>query len=53
MVLQEPLLFHRTIRENIGYGKPEAGLEEIAEAAKAAQAHDFIVRLPDGYDTVL
>ncbi|HZD54679.1 MAG TPA: ATP-binding cassette domain-containing protein, partial [Candidatus Aquicultoraceae bacterium] len=53
VVLQEPLLFHRTIRENIGYGKPEAGLEEIAEAAKAAQAHDFIVRLPDGYDTVL
>ncbi len=53
VVLQEPLLFHRTIRENIAYGKPEAGFEETVDAAKAAQAHDFIVRLPDGYDTVL
>ncbi len=53
VVLQEPLLFHRTVRENIAYGKPEAGLEETVDAAKAAQAHDFIVRLPDGYETVL
>ncbi|HEX9136882.1 MAG TPA: ABC transporter ATP-binding protein, partial [Nitrospirota bacterium] len=53
VVLQEPLLFHRTIRENIAYGKPEAGLEETMDAAKAAQAHDFIMGLPDGYETVL
>jgi ABC-type multidrug transport system fused ATPase/permease subunit len=53
VVLQEPLLFHRTIRENIAYGRPEAGYAETVEAAKAAQAHDFIARLPEGYDTVL
>jgi len=52
-VLQEPLLFRRTIRENIAYGKPEAGFEEIADAAKAAQADDFIMRLSNGYDTSL
>ncbi|MBI5584539.1 MAG: ABC transporter ATP-binding protein [Deltaproteobacteria bacterium] len=53
VVLQEPLLLRRTVRENIAYGKPEASLEEIREAARAAQAHDFILRLPDGYDTFL
>ncbi len=53
VVLQEPLLFHRTIRENITYGKPGASFEETTDAAKAAQAHDFIVRLPNEYDTVL
>ncbi len=53
VVLQEPLLLHRTIRENIAYGNPEAGFDETVDAAKAAQAHGFIVRLPDGYDTVL
>ncbi len=53
VVLQEPLLFHRTIRENIAYGKPEARFEETVDAAKAAQAHDFIVRLSNGYDTFL
>jgi ATP-binding cassette subfamily B protein len=53
VVLQDPLLFHRTIRENIAYGKPEASLEEIVYAAKAAQAHDFIMRLPDKYDSFL
>ena len=53
VVLQEPLLFHRTIRENIMYGKPGASSEETVAAAKAAQAHDFIVRLSDGYDTFL
>jgi len=53
VVLQEPLLFPRTIRENIAYGKPEASFEDIAAAAKAAQAHDFIMRLPGGYDTPL
>ncbi len=53
VVLQEPLLFQRTVRENILYGKPEASSEEMADSAKAAQAHDFIVRLPGGYDTFL
>jgi ABC-type multidrug transport system fused ATPase/permease subunit len=53
VVLQETLLFRRTIRENIAYGKPKASLQEIVEAAKAAQAHDFIVRLSKGYDTFL
>ncbi len=53
VVLQEPLLFRRTIRENIAYGKPEASLEEITAAAKAAQAHDFIMRIPGGYETLL
>jgi ABC-type multidrug transport system fused ATPase/permease subunit len=53
VVLQEPLLFPRTIRENIAYGNPEASFEDLAVAAKAAQAHDFIMRLPDGYDTSL
>lgn len=50
---QEPLLFHRTIRENISYGKPEATNAEIEEVAKKAQAHDFIVTLPEGYDTLV
>lgn len=53
VVLQASLLFRRTIRENIAYGKPEASLEEITAAAKAAQAHDFITALPDGYNTFL
>jgi ABC-type multidrug transport system fused ATPase/permease subunit len=53
VVLQETLLFRRTIRENIAYGKPSARLTEIVEAAKAAQAYDFIKRLPKGYDTFL
>ncbi len=51
VVLQEPVLFHRTIRENIAYGKPEASFEELVAASKAAQAHDFIVMLSHGYDT--
>jgi len=53
VVLQKPLLFRRTIRENIAYGKPEASIEEITAAAKAAQAHDFIMRLSGGYETFL
>lgn len=53
VVLQDPVLFHRTIGENIAYGKPEASFEEIAEAAKMAQAHDFILRLSHGYDTLV
>lgn len=53
MVLQDTWLKAGTIRENIAYGKPEASLEEIVEAAKAAHAHSFIRRLPKGYDTVI
>lgn len=53
VVLQEPLLFRRTVRENIAYGKPAATFEEIVEAARAAQAHEFIERLSHGYDTFL
>ena len=51
IVLQEPLLFSTTIGENIAYGRPGAHPAEIAAAAAAAGAHDFIVRLPRGYDT--
>ncbi len=53
MVLQESILFTGTIRDNIRFGKPDATQEEVEAAAKAAQAHDFIVRLPEGYDTLL
>ncbi len=53
VVLQDPLLFRRTVRENIAYGNPEASFEEIAGAAKAAQAHDFIMGLSRGYETRL
>ncbi len=53
IVLQEPLLFSGSIRENIRYGRLEANDEEIFEAAKAANAHDFIEKLPQGYDTEL
>jgi ATP-binding cassette subfamily B protein len=53
MVLQEPYLFHGTIAENIRYGNPAAGYDEIIRAAKAANAHDFIVGFPDGYDTMV
>ena len=53
VVPQEPALFHRTIRENIAYGKPDATDEEIIEVAKKAQAHDFIVELEKGYDTLV
>lgn len=53
MVLQETFLFTGTIRDNLTLGKPDATDEEIIEASKAAHAHEFIRRLPDGYDTVL
>ncbi len=53
VVLQEPFLFHGTVSENIGYGVPNANPAEIIAAAKAANAHDFIVNLPHGYDTVV
>jgi len=51
VVLQEPYLFNGTIAENIAYSKPGATIEEIIAAAKAANAHEFIVKFPDGYDT--
>ncbi|MBN3032992.1 MAG: ABC transporter ATP-binding protein [Candidatus Saganbacteria bacterium] len=51
IVPQEIALFHGTIRENIGYGQPEAGIAEITEAAKKANAHAFIAALPRGYET--
>lgn len=53
MVSQEPSLFPATIAENIGYGRLEATRKEIVEAAKAAHAHDFIIQLPEGYETLL
>jgi ATP-binding cassette subfamily B protein len=52
-VLQEPFLFNGTVWENIAYGKQDASFEEIVEAAKAANAHEFILAKPDGYDTVV
>ena len=53
MVLQETWLKSGTIRENIMYGKPDASEEEMIEAAKAAHAHSFIMKMPNGYDTVI
>lgn len=53
IVLQEPFLFNRTIAENIRYGNPEASFDEVMRAAIAAEAHDFIVAKPDGYDTMV
>ncbi|SHF34957.1 ATP-binding cassette, subfamily B [Lampropedia hyalina DSM 16112] len=53
LVLQEPFLFFGTVAENIAYGKPEATREEIIAAARAAHAHDFILRLPHGYDSLV
>src|SRR3954465_4916617 len=52
-VLQDTVLFRATVRENIAYGRPSASEKEIVEAARLANAHDFIVRLPDGYDTLV
>jgi ATP-binding cassette subfamily B multidrug efflux pump len=53
IALQEAVLFSGTVRDNIRYGRPDATDEEVIAAAKAAQAHDFIVAFPEGYDTVL
>ena len=53
VVLQEPFLFHGTVASNIAYGNPDATLDAIIEAARAANAHEFIVRFPDGYDTMV
>ena len=53
IVTQDTFLFSDTIRNNIAYGRPEASMEEVVQAAKAAAIHDFIMSLPDGYDTVI
>ncbi len=53
IVLQETTLFSGTIKENIAYGCPDASLEEIMSVAKAAQAHDFILEQPEGYETIV
>ena len=53
LVLQEPFLFFGTIAENIAYGKPQATRQEIIAAARAAHAHEFILRLPQGYDSMV
>jgi ATP-binding cassette subfamily B protein len=53
MVLQEPFLFFGTIADNIAYGKPDATREEIVAAARAAHAHEFILRMPQGYDSLV
>lgn len=53
VALQETVLFTGTIRDNIRYGRPEAVEEEVVAAAQAAQAHEFILALPDGYDTLV
>lgn len=53
IVLQDPYLFHGTILENIRYGDPDASLDAVVDASRAANAHDFICRLPLGYDTVV
>ncbi|MBW8351590.1 ABC transporter ATP-binding protein/permease [Bacillus sp. IITD106] len=53
LVLQQTILFSGTIYENISFGKPDASMEEVVSAAKAAQAHEFISKMPNGYETVL
>jgi ATP-binding cassette subfamily B protein len=53
IVSQDPFLFSATVRENIGFGRPDATDEEVVRAATLAQAHEFIAELPDGYDTVI
>jgi ATP-binding cassette, subfamily B, bacterial len=53
VVLQDSLLFGTTVKENIAYGRPDASLDDIVAAAKAANAHDFIMQLENGYDTLI
>lgn len=53
VIPQEPALFHRSLRDNIAYAKPSATQEEVEEVAKMAQAHEFIIGLPDGYNTLV
>jgi ABC-type multidrug transport system fused ATPase/permease subunit len=52
-VLQDTVLFYGSVRENIAYGRPEATIEEIIDAAKLSNAHEFISRMPDGYETLV
>jgi len=53
IVLQQPFLFSGTITENIAYARPQASMEDVIRAAKAANAHEFISNLPEGYDTIV
>jgi ATP-binding cassette subfamily B protein len=53
MVPQDPILFHRTLRENIAYGKPDASEKEIIAAAKMARCHEFIIGFKEGYETLV
>ena len=53
IVTQEPILFNETVRDNIAYGRPDATEDQIVAAAKAAFAHDFILRFSNGYDTMI
>ena len=53
IVLQDPFLFYGTVAQNIAYGRPEASRDEILAAARAARAHDFILQMPDGYDSII
>ena len=53
IVLQETILFSGTVRENIAYGNPAASLDEVIAAAQAAEAHDFILAMPNGYDSII
>ncbi len=53
VVTQDPLLFNESVRANIAYGRPDASMAEVEAAARAANAHEFVTRLPDGYDTVV
>jgi ATP-binding cassette subfamily B protein len=53
LVSQDVYLFHGTVRENIAYSRPEASMEDIVDAARVAEAHEFILDLPDGYETIV
>jgi len=53
LVPQDPALFHRSVHDNIAYGKPDATREQVIEAARQAQAHEFIERLPKGYESLV
>jgi ATP-binding cassette subfamily B protein len=53
VVPQDPILFHRTIRENIAYGRPDAKNDEVVDAALQASIHDFVMSLPERYDTLV
>jgi len=52
-VPQDPMLFHRSLRENIAYGKPDASMKDIMKASQMARCHEFIESLPEGYETLV